>query len=75
MSFRLSLGYLLFSACCGIGPLSAVTTSIWEQSSQKDFEAGTLKDVSITSEGEILLARKFDRICGNKGRNLRLVPR
>ena len=60
MSFRLILA--IFVLCCfGIGSLSAVTTSIWEQSSQKDFEASTVKDVSITSDGEILLARKIDQ--------------
>ena len=65
MSFRLILAISVLY-CCGIGSLSAVTTSIWEQSSQKDFEAGTLKDVSITSEGDILLARKFDEFADLK---------
>ena len=60
MSFRLILAILVL-CLVGIGSLSAVTTSIWEQNSQKDFEAGTLKDVSVTSEGDILLARKIDQ--------------
>ncbi|MDE0300561.1 MAG: hypothetical protein OXN17_18150 [Candidatus Poribacteria bacterium] len=58
MSFRFFLANLVLYLFC-IVPLSAVTTSIWEQSSQKDFEAGTLKDVSVTSEGDVLLARKI----------------
>ena len=60
MSFRLILAILVLCLFC-ITPLSAVTTSIWEQSSQKNFEAGTLKDVSVTSEGEVLLAQKIDQ--------------
>ena len=65
MSFRLILAVSLL-CCFGIGSLSAVTTSIWEQSSQKDFEAGTLKNVSITSEGDTLLSRKFDQFADIK---------
>ena len=61
MSFRLNLAILILCLFC-ITPLLAVTTSIWEQRSQKDFEAGTLKDVSVTSEGGILLARKIDQL-------------
>lgn len=60
MSFRLSSAILVL-CLIGITPLSAVTTSIWEQNSQKDFEAGTLKDVSFTSKGDILLARTIDQ--------------
>ena len=60
MSFRFILSTLAFCLFC-IAPLSAVTTSIWEQSSQKDFEAGALKDVSVTSDGDILLSRKIDQ--------------
>ncbi|MCZ6680893.1 MAG: hypothetical protein O7E52_27005 [Candidatus Poribacteria bacterium] len=37
-------------------PTSAVTTSIWEQRHQKDFDSGTPKGVSITSKGEITLS-------------------
>ena len=60
MSFRLILATLVI-CLLRITPLSAVTTSIWEQNSQKDFEAGTLNDVSVTSEGDVLLARKIDQ--------------
>ena len=60
MFFRLILAILVL-CLFRIAPLPAVTTSIWEQSSQKDFEAGALNDVSVTSDGDVLLARKIDQ--------------
>jgi hypothetical protein len=43
----------------------AVTTTIWEQSSQKDFDAGKPKDVSITSENEVSLSRALISVEGD----------
>jgi hypothetical protein len=34
----------------------AVETQIWEQNSQSDFEKGTLKDLSLRSDGRLFLA-------------------
>ncbi len=43
-----------------IVPTSAVTTSLWEQQLQKDFEEDSPKNVSITSQGEVMLAPKLE---------------
>lgn len=37
----------------------AVTTTVWEQSSRRDFNAGKPKDVSITSMDEVMLTREL----------------
>ena len=60
MTFRLVLSGILVLFLFSVGTSLAVTTSIWEQNVQKDFEAGTPKDVSLTSQGDILLAPKVD---------------
>lgn len=60
MTFRRILGIIAILSIICVGPASAVTTSIWEQHRQKDFEAGTSKDVSITSRGKVILASKVD---------------
>ncbi len=41
-------------------PVFGVTTQIWEQQHQKDFESGKPKNVSISSKGELMLAPKLD---------------
>ena len=41
-------------------PAFGVTTRIWEQQHQKDFESGKLKDVSLSSKGELMLAPKLE---------------
>ncbi len=41
-------------------PVFGVTTRIWEQQNQKDFESGKPKDVSLSSRGELMLAPKLD---------------
>ncbi len=53
-----SVVVILFS----VAPLPAfgVTTQIWEQQTQKDFESGTPKNVSISSKGELMLAPQLD---------------
>ncbi len=41
-------------------PVFGVTTRIWEQQNQKDFESGKPENVSISSKGELMLAPKLD---------------
>ncbi len=41
-------------------PAFGVTTQIWEQQHQKDFESGKLENVSVSSKGELMLAPKLD---------------
>ena len=41
-------------------PALGVTTQIWEQQHQKDFESGTPKNVSVSSKGELMLAPKLE---------------
>ncbi|HIE29791.1 TPA: hypothetical protein EYP66_21185 [Candidatus Poribacteria bacterium] len=41
-------------------PALGVSTSVWEQKTQKDFESGKPKNVSISSKGEVSLSRKLN---------------
>ena len=41
-------------------PALGVTTQIWEQQRQKDFESGKPENVSLSSKGELMLAPKLD---------------
>jgi hypothetical protein len=41
-------------------PAFSVSTSIWEQKTKEDFEAGKPKDVSISSKGEVSLSLKLN---------------
>ena len=41
-------------------PVFGVTTQIWEQQRQKDFESGKIENVSLSSKGELMLAPKLD---------------
>ena len=41
-------------------PVFGVTTRIWEQQHQKDFESGKPENVSLSSKGELMLAPKLD---------------
>ena len=41
-------------------PAFGVTTQIWEQQRQKDFESGKPENVSLSSKGEVMLAPKLD---------------
>lgn len=41
-------------------PAFGVTTQIWEQQKQKDFESGKPENVSISSQGELMLAPQLD---------------
>ena len=39
---------------------SAVTTSLWEQHRRSDFEAGEIKNISVSSKGDASLSFKID---------------
>jgi len=39
---------------------SAVTTSLWEQQQRTDFEAGKIKNISVSSRGDASLSMKID---------------
>ncbi len=41
-------------------PALGVTTQIWEQQHQKDFESGKLENVSVSSKGALMLAPKLE---------------
>ena len=41
-------------------PVFGVTTEIWEQQRQKDFESGKLENVSLSSKGEVMLTPKLE---------------
>lgn len=65
MRFRflsLCVGGMLLTI--GIFCAMAVTTTIWEQNSQKDFSSGKSKDVSITSKNEVTLSRELMPVNG-----------
>ena len=46
-------------------PALGVTTQIWEQQSQKDFESGKPENVSLSSKGELMLAPKLEAFFGD----------
>ena len=50
--------------CFAVNITIAVTTSVWEQSTYKDFSSGKPKNVSLTSKNEIMLSRSLDKIEG-----------
>ena len=41
-------------------PVFGVTTQIWEQQRQKDFESGKLENISLSSKGELMLTPKLE---------------
>lgn len=41
-------------------PVFGVTTQIWEQQHQKDFESGKPENVSLSSKGDLMLSPKLD---------------
>lgn len=43
-----------------VGFASAVSTSLWEQQRRTDFEAGEIKNISVSSKGDASLAFKVD---------------
>lgn len=42
------------------GTAAAVKTSLWEQQQRSDFDAGTPKNLSLTSNGDVMLAPKIE---------------
>ena len=57
-SYIFTVAAILFSI--HLLPALGVTTQIWEQQSQKDFESGKPENVSLSSKGELMLAPKLD---------------
>jgi hypothetical protein len=53
--------FLLFGAYCAI----AVTASIWEQSSQEDFDSGKPEGVSISSKDQVTLSKALIPVEGD----------
>ena len=43
-----------------VGIVSAVSTSLWEQQSRTDFEAGETKNISVSSKGDARLSLKVN---------------
>ena len=56
--YILSIVLVLFSI--HLLPALGVTTQIWEQQNQKDFESGKPENVSLSSKGELTLAPQLD---------------
>lgn len=54
--------YIIF--CFSVYIVRAVTTSVWEQSTYKDFSSGKPKNISLTSRNEIMLSRSLEKIEG-----------
>jgi hypothetical protein len=59
------LGIITISTAVCAGSALAVSTSIWEQQSQQDFEAGSSENVSVTNLGEVMLAPNIDTFFEN----------
>ena len=57
-SYIFSIAVVFFSI--HLLPVFGVTTRIWEQQHQKDFESGKLENVSLSSKGELMLTPKLD---------------
>ena len=43
-----------------VGLASAVSTSLWKQQHRTDFEAGEIKNISVTSKGDASLSKKIE---------------
>ena len=43
-----------------VGIASAVNTSLWEQNQRTQFEAGEIKNISVSSQGDAMLSLKID---------------
>ena len=61
--YILSIAVVFFSI--HLLPVFGVTTQIWQQQHQKDFESGKPKNVSLSSKGELMLAPKLDTFFGD----------
>lgn len=56
----ISVWSLLLTFFMSVSIASAVSTALWKQQSHSDFEAGTPKNLSLTSTGEVMLAPNID---------------
>lgn len=54
------MAFALVIALIYAGLASAVSTSLWEQRSRADFEAGDIKNISVSSMGDASLSLKID---------------
>ncbi len=52
----------LLSFAFGVSTARAVTPSIWKDNTQSDFSQGEPHNISITSEGEVILAPDFQEV-------------
>lgn len=56
----ISFWSLILIALMHAGTAAAVKTSLWEQQQHEEFEAGTPKNLSLTSQGDVMLAPKIE---------------
>src|SRR5256885_13273415 len=56
MKFCYAITAALCVASCMVVPLAGVETQTWEQSAMADLEKGTLRRLSLSSEGHLTLA-------------------
>jgi sugar lactone lactonase YvrE len=61
--YILSIAVVFFSI--HLLPVFGVTTQMWQQQHQKDFESGKPENVSLSSKGELMLAPKLDTFFGD----------
>ncbi len=65
MISRKEIFFVCVIFCFTVYLAGAVTTSVWEQNTYKDFSSGRPKKVSLTSKNEIMLSRSLDKIEGS----------
>lgn len=65
MIFRKKVLFVYVIFCFIINIAGAVTTSVWEQSTYKDFSSGKPKNISLTSKNEMILSRSLHKIEGS----------
>ena len=54
---------VVFSSLALALNLAAATTQVWEQKGYGDFDKGTLRGLSLRSDGKLLLAPRFRLVC------------
>ncbi len=64
MIFRREVFFVFVIFCFTAYLASAVTTSVWEQSTYRDFSSGKPKNISLTSKNEMILSRSLNKIEG-----------
>jgi len=58
----MKISQLLALTCAAIATCSAVETRYWQQGDRSDFEKGSLKRLSLRSDGRLFLAPEFPEI-------------